>query len=214
MNANEQAVPGTASDDYATRLQLLRRVWWKRLLPVQAPYQWNIRRQGLGRAIEVGCGIGRNMRSLGRGSVGVDHNRVAVAFARERGFVAMTVDEWDASPVRQPDAFDGMLVAHVLEHMDETSARNLLEEYLPYLRPGGRVFLVCPQERGYASDATHVRMVDGPALESLARDVGLVPEPWFSFPFPRAAGKLFIYNEFCLLATKPIQSGGALIGKR
>ncbi len=123
------------------------------------------------------------MRSLGRGSVGVDHNRVAVAFARERGFVAMTVDEWDASPVRRPDAFDGMLVAHVLEHMDETSARNLLEEYLPYLRPGGRVFLVCPQERGYASDATHVRMVDGPALESLARDVGLVPEPWFSFPF-------------------------------
>ncbi len=54
MNANEQAVPGTASDDYATRLQLLQRVWWKRLLPVQAPYQWNIRRQGLGRAIEVG----------------------------------------------------------------------------------------------------------------------------------------------------------------
>jgi hypothetical protein len=43
----------------------------------------------------------------------------------------------------------------------------------------------------------------GDELVSLAREVGLQPEPWFSFPFPRWAGKPFLYNEFCLRATKP-----------
>jgi hypothetical protein len=71
------------------------------------------------------------------------------------------------------------------------------------LRPGGKVFFVCPQERGYASDPTHVRFTDGEALRALARDVGLEPDDWFSFPFPRVTGKFFIYNEFCLLARKP-----------
>ena len=37
----------------------------------------------------------------------------------------------------------------------------------------------------------------------LSREVGLEPEPWFSFPLPRRAGKAFTYNEFCVRATKP-----------
>ena len=64
------------------------------------------------------------------------------------------------------------------------------------------MFFVCPQERGYASDPTHVRFATGDDLVALAREVGLDPQPWFSFPFPRWAGKPFIYNEFCLLAVK------------
>ena len=71
------------------------------------------------------------------------------------------------------------------------------------MRPGGRVFLVCPQERGYASDPTHVRFTTGDDLVDLARSCGLVPETPFSFPFPRRAGTLFVYNEFCLLAHVP-----------
>ncbi len=47
-----------------------------------------------------------------------------------------------------------------------------------------------------------MRFVTGDDLADLARDVGLEPEPWSSFPFPRWAGKPFIYNEFCLLARK------------
>ena len=81
-------------------------------------------------------------------------------------------------------------------------AEALLGSYLPYLRVGGRVLFVCPQERGYASDPTHVRFADGADLERLATRCGLRPDPWFSFPFPRWTGKLFIYNEFCVRATK------------
>lgn len=123
--------------------------------------------------------------------------------ARGRGVTALTVAEWEASDLRQPAAFDGILLAHVIEHMDAAAGIALLEDYLPYLRPGGKVFFVCPQERGYASDSTHVRWTTGEDLQQLARDVGLVPGEWYSFPFPRWAGKPFIYNEFCLLAEKP-----------
>ena len=193
----------TADADYARRLQATQQVWWKHALKVQAPYQWNLRRQRLGRALDVGCGIGRTLGALAPGSVGVDHNAHAVAVARERGVVALTVDEWRRSPLRVPASFDGMLLAHVVEHLPAAEAVNLLLDYLPYVRPGGRVFVVCPQERGYRSDPTHVRFTTGDDLADLAREVGLEPQPWFSFPFPRWAGELFVYNEFCLLATKP-----------
>ena len=65
-------------------------VWWKRLLNVQAPYQWNLRRQHLGRTLDIGCGIGRNLPSLPPGSLGVDHNATSIATARARGLHAMT----------------------------------------------------------------------------------------------------------------------------
>jgi SAM-dependent methyltransferase len=200
---NEQGMRDTSGEDYARRLQAKQEVRWKKLLNVQAPYQWNLRRQHLGRTLDVGCGIGRNLETLDSGSVGVDHNAAAVEVARGRGVTALTVAEWEASELRAPEAFDGILVAHVIEHMDEQAGRDLMADYVPYLRPGGKVFFICPQERGYASDPTHVRWTTGEDLEQLSRDVGLVPEPWFSFPFPRWAGKPFIYNEFCLLATRP-----------
>ena len=196
-------VPDTAGEDYARRLQTKEGAWWKRALDVQAPYRWNLRRQGLGRTLDVGCGIGRNLAGLDPRSVGVDHNPVSVQVARSRGFTALTVEEWESSDLRQEGAFDGMLVAHVIEHLDRGTAGGLLSDYLPYVRPGGKVFLVCPQERGYASDETHVSFTDGPALEALARGEGLQPEGWFSFPFPRWAGRAFTYNEFCLAATRP-----------
>lgn len=107
-------------------------------------------------------------------------------------------------PRDQVGLFDGVLVAHVVEHMSRDDARGLLDDYLPYLRPGGKLFLVCPQEKGFASDSTHVTFTTGDDLVELARGAGLEPRASYSFPFPRRAGQWFPYNEFCLLATKPI----------
>ena len=192
----------TRSDAYAARLANHQRVWWKRLLRVQAVYQWNLRRQHLGRTLDVGCGLGRNLVSLEPGSVGVDHNATSVAHARSSGLPASTVEEFLAGPDARPDAFDSLLLAHVVEHMPIEQARELLATYLPFLRPGGSVLFICPQEKGYASDETHLAWTDGRALEQLARDCGLEPEPWRSFPFPRAAGRFFTYNEFLVKARK------------
>lgn len=196
-------VPGTSGEDYARRQLAAQQVWWKKALRVQAPYQWNLRRQHLGRTLDVGCGIGRNLETLGPGSVGVDHNAAAVREATARGLTALTVEEWDRSALRRPESFDGILLAHVIEHLGADEGRALVRTYLPYLRPGGKVFFICPQERGYASDPTHVHFATGDHLVELSRQVGLEPGPWSSFPFPRWAGKAFVYNEFCVLARKP-----------
>jgi SAM-dependent methyltransferase len=193
----------TESRAYADRLVALELVWWKRLLNVQAPYQWNLRRRNLGRTLEIGCGVGRNLATLPAGSVGVDHNAASVQVARARGFHALTVDEFFASDEPALASFDALLIAHVIEHLSPASGQALLRDYLPRLRPGGRVFFICPQERGYSSDPTHVRWTTGEDLQDLAREVGLVPERWTSFPLPRAAGKAFRYNEFNLVAQKP-----------
>ena len=193
----------TESRDYADRLMSLEQVWWKRLLNVQAPYQWNLRRRKLGRTLEIGCGVGRNLATLPAGSIGVDHNGTSVEMARARGFKAMTVEEFFASDDSDLTSFDSLLLAHVIEHLSPAEGLALVQDYLPRLRAGGTVLFICPQERGFASDPTHVRWTTGEDLQFLAREVGLLPQRWRSFPFPRPVGRVFRYNEFNLLARKP-----------
>lgn len=193
----------TDEEDYARRLRSQQSRWWKRVLRVQAIYQWNIRREHLGRTLDVGCGLGRNLASLPRGSVGVDHNEVAVKDACSQGLTAVTVEEFEGGPHAVPEGYDALLFAHVIEHMSRDDGHALVRTYLPYLRHGGTVLFICPQERGYSSDPTHVTFTTGEDLQALARDVGLDPQAWRSFPLPRAAGRLFTYNEFVVRAQKP-----------
>jgi SAM-dependent methyltransferase len=193
----------TADEDYAARLARLQNKRWKLLLDVQRPYRWNVRRMDLGRTVEVGAGIGRLLRALPAGSVGVDHNAASVAIARAAGHTAMTSQEWDESALSAPGTFDSMLLAHVVEHMSEDDALDVVRHYLPALKPGGKVAFIVPQEVGYRSDPTHVRFVDVRELTSLADRLGLTVERAWSFPFPRPVGRLFIYNETCLLARVP-----------
>ncbi|WP_394551222.1 class I SAM-dependent methyltransferase [Agromyces sp. MMS24-JH15] len=192
----------TAGREYADRLNDLESARWRRLLNVQAPYRWNIRRLHLGRTLDVGCGLGRNLDHLDGNGVGVDHNPTSIGIARERGLDAYTIEEFRASDRATPEAYDSLLFAHVMEHMDRESDVALVKEYLPYLRSGGRVCFITPQERGYRSDATHVQFVDFRGLAEIAEAAGLVVERSYSFPFPRAAGNAFTYNEFVLLAHK------------
>lgn len=196
---------GTKDASYTGRLERLEGVWWKRLVDVQRPYRWNLRRLRLGFVLDVGCGLGRNLVNLGggRAGVGVDHNAESVAAATRRGLVAFLPDAFRSSPFAVPGRFDALLVAHVAEHMKLDEAKALVREYLPYLRSGGRAVFITPQEAGFRADPTHVEFMDLDALNRLARDAGLEPERAYSFPFPRALGGLFKYNEFVLVARKP-----------
>jgi hypothetical protein len=127
-----------------------------------------------------------------------------VEVARRTGVPAYTDAEFFADgQLSRPASYDGMLVAHVAEHLTPPDARTILGMYVPLVRPGGRVAFITPQERGYASDHTHVTFVGFDELRELAGDLGLETVRTGSFPFPRWVGKAFVYNEFVLLARKP-----------
>jgi predicted SAM-dependent methyltransferase len=115
---------------------------------------------------------------------------------------AYTTDEWSGSIDAVPQSFDSLVFAHVLEHVSSSDADHIISEYLPYLKPSARLVMICPQERGYESDPTHVRFVDLAELEATARRHGFTPTLSTSFPFPRAAGRVFAYNEFVVAAAR------------
>lgn len=182
------------SQDYAQRLADKQLTAWTR----PSPYKWNIRRLKPGYTLDIGCGIGRNLNFLGGKGVGVDANPDCVRIAREMGLKAFTPDEFAA----EPESFDSLLIAHVLEHVPHDAGAKLISDYLPYVKRGGQVILITPQEAGYASDPTHTQFIDFDALKAFAEGAGCAVTSSFSFPFPRFAGKLFLYNEFVVTARK------------
>jgi SAM-dependent methyltransferase len=194
--------PSTADPAYTARLRDLEGRGWKQRLDVQAPYRWNLRRLHPGHTLDVGCGIGRNLSHLRGAGVGVDHNPASVAEARARGLTAYTPEEFARAPEARPGGFDSLLVAHVLEHLEVDAARDLLTTYLPYVREGGRVIVITPQEAGFRSDATHVRFVDPAAAALLLGDQGWRVVERRSFPFPRIVGRVFPYNEFVVVGER------------
>ena len=185
----------TRDPKYADRLSTLESKNWKRVLNVQAPYKWNLARLELGKTLDVGCGLGRNLLNLENG-VGVDHNRDSVLIARSKGLTAYSTDEWESSPDAVQGSFDSILLAHVLEHLSETDADQVITAYLPYLKPGGNLVLICPQEKGFPTDPTHIRWVNDAELRKTGTRLGFIEVKNYSFPLPRFAGKLFTYNEF------------------
>jgi 2-polyprenyl-3-methyl-5-hydroxy-6-metoxy-1,4-benzoquinol methylase len=187
---------------YADRLKKKETIWWKRLMDRQAPYRWKLQSLDLGFVLDVGCGLGRNLDNLGGHGVGVDHNEECVAEARRRGFVAFTASEFEKSEFAVSKRFDSLLLSHVLEHLTGDEGRQIITEYLRYIRrPGGKVVLITPQEVGYRSDPTHKTYLGLSDLARIANEAGLQVVHTASFPFPPWVGRyLFPYNENVLVS--------------
>src|SRR5215510_3965509 len=192
----------TKDQEYTTRLVSEQSLWWKRILCVQAPYKWNLRRLKPGVTLDIGCGIGRNLMHLEGNGVGLDHNSRSVEVARARGLKAFTPVEFENTRFNADNTFDSILLAHVAEHMSRREVVDLVVRYLFLLRPHGRVIFITPQEHGYRSDPTHVEFMDFEALAEITKQAGLKPVTWYSFPFPRVFGRLFKYNEFVFVSEK------------
>jgi 2-polyprenyl-3-methyl-5-hydroxy-6-metoxy-1,4-benzoquinol methylase len=94
--------------------------------------------------LDVGCGVGRNLAHLGSRAVGVDHNAHSVEVARSRGCTAFTPEQLITSGNAEPGSYDSLLAAHLLEHLPEPEATELLGSYLPLVRRGGRVGVRTP----------------------------------------------------------------------
>ncbi|MFY9611623.1 MAG: methyltransferase domain-containing protein [Blastocatellia bacterium] len=192
----------TKDPAYSSLLLAEETAWWKRLLDVQRPYRWNLRRLNPCFTLDIGCGIGRNLINLDGNGIGIDHNEHSVAIARYRGLHAYTPAEFRGSSFDLPERFDSILLSHVAEHMSEEEAASLLKGYVYLLRPQGQVILITPQECGQRADPTHVQFMDFERLRHISRESGLVFVREFSFPFPRAFGRLFRYNEFVSISRK------------
>ncbi len=186
----------TKDAEYTRRLLREQGARWKRFLDVQAPYRWNLRRLRPGFTLEVGCGVGRNLSHLRGAGVGVDHNPHSVEACRRSGFIAFTPEELRRSQHGAAGSFDSMLLSHVAEHMTFAEFVQLLREHVPLLKPDGRIIVMTPQEAGFRSDPTHVEFFDLAKIRAAVAQVGFLPVQEYSFPFPRAVGRIFHYNEF------------------
>ena len=191
--------PDAADDAYAQRLTSLQQAKWKQVLDVQRPYRANLQKVCEGEVLEIGCGIGRNLRNLQGRILGVDPDTASIALAKAAGLNAMTIDEFEEMQRTNPRTFGTLLFSHVLEHVTDEENDALFAQYLPYLAPRGRVVIECPQEVGYRSDATHVAWMDFPAIARRLQRNGITVEREYSYPFPRVVGKVFIYNQFVTL---------------
>ena len=87
-------------------------------------------------------------------------------------------------------------MAHFLEHMTEDERNTIMKEFRKYLKPEGRLVIICPQEAGFRSDSTHIEYLDFNAIKEYGLRHNFVVELAKSNPFPRFFGKLFKYNEF------------------
>jgi len=201
---NKNIPKKTDGIDYAELLLKKQTVWWKRFLDVQAPYRWNIRRLNPGFVLDIGCGIGRNLMHLKGHGVGIDHNQQSIEFARQRGLQAFMPDEFSSAEFNSPERFDSIIFAHVAEHMLEDEAVHLLGKYLPNLKTGGRLIAITPQEAGYKNDPTHVQFMKFSELRNIASRLNMHLLREYSFPFPRFAGRFFVYNEFISISTKVV----------
>jgi 2-polyprenyl-3-methyl-5-hydroxy-6-metoxy-1,4-benzoquinol methylase len=192
----------TVEESYTKRLVELQKKPWKTALDVQRPYRWNLARHRPGRTLDIGCGIGRCLANLPAGSVGIDHNPYSIEVLKSLGLIGFSPDDFRRSEYNRTGGFDTMLLSHVLEHMTPEDGLDLIAQYRPLVKPGGLAILICPQEKGFATDDTHVTFLDCEALGSLLAASGFSGEKSYSFPFPRPVGRIFTYNESVVVGRK------------
>jgi 2-polyprenyl-3-methyl-5-hydroxy-6-metoxy-1,4-benzoquinol methylase len=193
---------GTSGKEYTERLQQLEHKKWKDILDVQRPYRWNIRRLEPGKTLDIGCGIGRNLRHLPKGSVGVDHNKHSIDKINNEGLIGFVAKDFTKSKYAKKGRFDSMLLAHVIEHMKASEANEIIKSYLPYIHKGGKVIVICPQKKGFASDKTHITFYDRRKISKLLTSLGLEVVKKQSFPFHEKVGNVFTYNEYVVVGLK------------
>lgn len=101
-----------------------------------------------GRALDVGCGraaLGGAIRGLGWELWGVEQSGEACATAEKRLHRLVQADLHDLATVRATvgeTSFDALVFSDVLEHVYDP--RTVLENYLQFVKPGGRVFVSVP----------------------------------------------------------------------
>ena len=145
-----------------------------------------------GRVLDIGCGIGDMLRYRS-GTVGVDVNPRTVAWCREHGLDARTME-----PNRLPfetAEFDGAILDNVLEHLAAPDA--LLRDTHRVLRPGGVVIAGVPGTRGYESDPDHKTFYDADSLGAVMEAAGFQRRRVIRMPLPMSWMDRYV-RQYCI----------------
>ena len=109
-------------------------------------------RPGSGRLLDIGCNEGRGLTLYARNGFsevqGLETNPVAAAAARGKGF---QVHECDIADFQPDQLFDVAVLSNVLEHA--LDPLDMLAQVKRILRPGGQVWISCPNARSWARAA-------------------------------------------------------------
>jgi hypothetical protein len=196
----------TNSEEYFEEIHSNTQAKWKRFLPLQVPYKLNLKMQSLGKVLEIGAGLGRNQGFL-NSAVGVEHNIQSVQYCINKGFDVYLPEVFDEKfkDRRGKNAiFDSLLISHVLEHIEYENQIPTVLRYLPYLKASAKIMLITPQEAGHHATKSHITWTDFDRLEQIifeaSHEFKIIRK--YSFPFSRSVGKLFMYNEFNVVAAR------------
>jgi SAM-dependent methyltransferase len=186
---------------YAQRLYSISNKKWKRSLKLLNPYRLHIRYLIKGSCLDVGAGFGRNLGYLNNpANHGIEPNPALRRLSQVLGHSVVSAIE--ASSKFEYESFDNLLFSHVLEHLTPEQHLGILDQYLPYLKSGGRVVVLIPQEAGFKHDSDHKFFWTPEFMAEYLSDHSLILQKIGSFPLPSIFSRIFIYNEWFLVAAK------------
>lgn len=134
------------------------------------------------RVLDLGCGRGELLKLLadrGAETQGVDLDPEALEAAREKGLDVVQGDLFEFLAAQPDESYDGVVCAHVVEHVPPLDLARLTDLIHAKLRPGGVCAIETPNPRCLAIfagdfylDPTHQRPVPSALLDFLLRESG------------------------------------------
>jgi O-antigen chain-terminating methyltransferase len=101
----------------------------------------------LPRVVDLGCGRGEflaGLRDRGADVLGVDLDTTALAACREKNIAVEPADIFEFLARQQDSSWDGVMCAHVIEHLPPLRLQELTDLCWRKLRPGGVVAFETP----------------------------------------------------------------------
>lgn len=168
---------------------------------VKGFYLRNLLADVQGATVDLGCGAGQLLERLPPDSIGLEVNPHLVSFLQAKSLPVMQVaasPETFDLPGLPAGRFTSLIVAHVLEHLDDPA--KALDRLLAACRRVGitRVVIVVPGAAGFASDRTHRTFVDATYVQQHfnPQRQGFRQTAMRYFPGPWAwIGRVFVFHE-------------------
>jgi 2-polyprenyl-3-methyl-5-hydroxy-6-metoxy-1,4-benzoquinol methylase len=137
--------------------------------------------KGTGHLLDIGCNEGRGLNIYARNGFeveGLELNAAAAAKARETGFKVHMCELADLSA---DSVYDVAVLSNVLEH--SLDPRSMLVNVNKILKPGGKVWISCPNSRSFFRKLFgvhwinwhvpfHIAHFDAESLANLLRETG------------------------------------------